>query len=56
VVNATRPEVVAVTTGCQDDDVLTIMLDRLGRSTADLNGALHPIYFLARFSIGVAFD
>ena len=28
----------------------------IGRSTADLNGSLHPIYFLARFSVGVAFD
>lgn len=54
-VNQGRPEMAAVTAGCQEEG-LTIMLDRLGGGFADLNGPLHPFYFLARFSVGVVFD
>ncbi|MET0385939.1 MAG: hypothetical protein ABW321_08265, partial [Polyangiales bacterium] len=32
-----------------------IALDRTGRETADLNGPLHPVYFQARFTLGVVF-
>jgi hypothetical protein len=32
-----------------------IALDRNNQERADLNGPLHPVYFLARFSLGVVF-
>jgi hypothetical protein len=32
-----------------------IALDREGQERADLNGPLHPVYFQARFSVGVVF-
>jgi len=47
---------VAATSGCPDSGELHIKLDPQAHSIADLNGGLHPIYLLGRFSLGVAFD
>jgi len=33
-----------------------IALDRSGRERFDLNGPLHPVYLVARFSVGVVFS
>lgn len=45
----------AVSTGC-DGDQLEIKLDPDANSVSNLNGSLHPVYILARLSVGVAFD
>lgn len=42
------------TSGC--DGALRIALDRGATATMDLNGWAHPIYVLARFSLGITFD
>ena len=37
------------------DGLQQIALDRTPREKADLNGPLHPVYFIARFTLGVVF-
>jgi hypothetical protein len=41
------------TSGCPDEDELQI---DDGEGITDLNGPLHPMYIVARFSLGLAFD
>jgi len=44
----------ATTSGCNKQMLLA--LDRNTQDQLDLNGPLHPMYFMVRFSLGVAFD
>jgi hypothetical protein len=48
--------VTAKTSGCADSGEQQILLDRVGRAVADLNGGFHPIYLEGRFSVGAVFD
>jgi len=42
------------TSGCRGKQ--WIALERGGRDRFDLNGPLHPVYFVARFSVGIVFS
>lgn len=43
------------TSGCPNDRVQLIALDPADGDTADLNGRMHPIYFVMRLSVGAVF-
>lgn len=45
----------SATTDCGSSKELDIKLDRNATKIADLNGSLHPVYLMARFSLGVVF-
>jgi hypothetical protein len=55
-VNRGSSNMMFATSGCPDSGELQILLDRQGTGIADLNGSFHPIYIVARFSLGVSFD
>jgi hypothetical protein len=43
------------TSGCSNDRVQLIALDPVDGDTADLNGRIHPVYFVMRLSVGAVF-
>lgn len=55
-VNRGAASMASATSGCPDEDEQHILLDRSGSEIADVNGGLHPMYLLARISLGVSFD
>ncbi|MFO0568881.1 MAG: hypothetical protein U0263_24705 [Polyangiaceae bacterium] len=48
------PKTDAKTSGC--DGQLLISLDRNTSALADMNGGLHPVYLMGRFSLGIIID
>ena len=48
------PKTDAKTSGC--DGQLHIAIDRNTSTVADLNGGLHPVYLMGRFSLGIVID
>lgn len=48
------PKTDATSSGC--DGQLLISLDRNTSTLADLNGGLHPVYLMGRFSLGIVID